>query len=194
VSPSTTASERRSFSKPRTATALTLTAILFFVLVAIGAIWLLPPRIIEDGISNPEVRTRLLNDSRTTVAQTVAGIALLLGLFFTARNVAASEHNAAAAQANVAVAQENLAVVQSNLAVLQRGQIAERFTRAIEQLGATNEKGTMRIEVRLGGIYALETIAADDPERFHNTVLDVLTSYIRGNTAHYRSPKTSSDD
>ncbi|MFH1141500.1 MAG: hypothetical protein V1724_07575, partial [Chloroflexota bacterium] len=41
--------------------------------------------------------------------------------------------------------------------ISQEGQITERFTRAIQQLGDP------KLEVRLGGIYALERIARDSP-------------------------------
>ncbi len=52
--------------------------------------------------------------------------------------------------------------------------IAERFTRSIEQLG--NQAETIRI----GGIYALERIAKDSP-RDSWTIMEVLSSFIRGN-------------
>ena len=55
-------------------------------------------------------------------------------------------------------------------------QVTERFTRAIDQLGATDDKtGDPRLEVRLGGIYALERIALDSPKRDYSTVMEVLT-------------------
>ena len=65
--------------------------------------------------------------------------------------------------------------------VAQEGQITERFTRAIDQLGATNEKGEPKIEIRLGGIYALERIARDS-KADHSTVMEVLTAYVRENS------------
>ncbi len=37
-------------------------------------------------------------------------------------------------------------------------------------------------EVRLGGIYALERIDKESPERaYHSTVMEVLTAYVREN-------------
>ena len=54
------------------------------------------------------------------------------------------------------------------------GLITERFTKAVEQLG---DKESMA--VRLGGIYALEKIAQDAPERYHWTVMEVLCAYVR---------------
>src|SRR3954451_15130546 len=52
------------------------------------------------------------------------------------------------------------------------GHFTERFTRAIDQLG--DEK----LDVRLGGIYALERIA-EDSEGDHPQVIEVLTAYVR---------------
>lgn len=64
----------------------------------------------------------------------------------------------------------------------EQGQITERFTRAIEQLGATDDKGK-KLEIRLGGIYALERIDKESPERaYHGTVMEVLTAYVRENS------------
>src|SRR5215218_453804 len=61
---------------------------------------------------------------------------------------------------------------------LQQGKeelITERFTRAIEQLGSD------KLEVRLGGIYALERIADDSPQRDYHAVMAVLAAYFREN-------------
>ena len=55
----------------------------------------------------------------------------------------------------------------------QQGQITDRYTKAIEQLGSDKP------EVRLGGIYALERIAKDSaPDGA--TIAEVLTAFIRG--------------
>jgi hypothetical protein len=64
--------------------------------------------------------------------------------------------------------------------VATEGQITERFTRAIDQLGATYEHGNKRLEIRLGGIYALERIARDS-EKDHWPIMEVLTAYVREN-------------
>jgi hypothetical protein len=55
----------------------------------------------------------------------------------------------------------------------QQGQITDRYTKAIEQLGSDKP------DVRLGGIYALERIANDSvPDGA--TIGEVLTAFIRG--------------
>src|SRR5215475_12933638 len=56
----------------------------------------------------------------------------------------------------------------------RQSQNTERFTRAIDQLDYTKA-----VEVRLGGIYALERIARDSPETDHWPIMEVLTAYVR---------------
>jgi len=60
----------------------------------------------------------------------------------------------------------------------ERGQITERFTQAIDQLGKTDDKGNKLFEIRLGGIYALERIARESEED-HWPIMEVLTAYVR---------------
>ena len=59
-----------------------------------------------------------------------------------------------------------------NFTLSREGQVTDRYTKAIEQLG--HEK----IDVRIGGIYALERIARDSAKD-HPTVMEVLTAFIR---------------
>jgi hypothetical protein len=54
----------------------------------------------------------------------------------------------------------------------EQGQLTDRYSRAIEQLGSG------AIDVRIGGIYALERIAHDSP-RDHPTIMEVLAAFIR---------------
>lgn len=63
----------------------------------------------------------------------------------------------------------------------QAGQITERFTRAIDQIGSRE------LDVRLGGIYALERIARDSGDD-HPQVVEVLTAFVR---EHTREPLES---
>ncbi len=59
--------------------------------------------------------------------------------------------------------------------VNEEGQITERFTRAIDQLCKKEN-----LEVRLGGIYALERIAKDSPKD-HPQIMEILVAYVREN-------------
>jgi len=60
----------------------------------------------------------------------------------------------------------------ANLAVSQEKHKTDLFTKAIEQLGSE------KLEVRLGGIYALERIARDS-EKDHGPIMEVLTAFVR---------------
>ena len=62
--------------------------------------------------------------------------------------------------------------VRRTLEITREGQITERFTRAIDQLGHA------RLDVRLGGIYALERIVHDSPDD-RVAIGAVLTALIR---------------
>jgi hypothetical protein len=61
----------------------------------------------------------------------------------------------------------------------EQGQVTDRYTKAVEQLGSYN-----KLDVRIGGIYALERVAHDSP-RDHPTVMEVLAAFVR---EHSREP------
>jgi hypothetical protein len=106
----------------------------------------------KDRIELKREQGQLQNDARATLLQALAGGALLLGAYFTWRQVQTGRQ-------------------QVHLA--EQGQITERFTRAIDQLGSAH------LDVRLGGLYALERIARDSPDD-RATIGEVLTAYLRG--------------
>lgn len=106
------------------------------------------------------------NASRLTIAQILGGFALLAGLYFTYQNV------------NVA---------QRNLRVTEEGKITDRFSKAVEMLGSD------KLDVRLGGIYALERIAIDS-KKDHWTVMEVLTAFVRKNAPSYAPIKENASD
>ena len=62
--------------------------------------------------------------------------------------------------------------VQRTLDTAREGQFADRYSRALEQLGSEN------LDVRSGAIYALEGIARDSVKD-HPAVMEVLTAFIR---------------
>jgi uncharacterized protein YjbI with pentapeptide repeats len=65
--------------------------------------------------------------------------------------------------------------------VAQEGLITERYTRAVDQIGTP---GPEHLQVRLGGVYALERLAQDSA-RDRGTIIDVLAAFIRSS-----SPRT----
>ncbi len=65
-------------------------------------------------------------------------------------------------QRNLWATQDTLKVTEKRLEVDRTSQITNRYTQAITQIGADRDGGP-NLEVRLGGIYALERIAKDSP-------------------------------
>ena len=103
----------------------------------------------------------------TAVVQGLGGAALLLGLLFTARNLKAT---------------------QDKLDIDRQGQLTNRFIQATGQLGAELEGGRPNVEVRLGGVYALNRISNDWPKDYW-PIADVLTAYVRHNAKWTLSPR-----
>jgi hypothetical protein len=98
------------------------------------------------------------------VVQALGGIAVLIGIYF--------------AWANLKTTQIGRA---ETLRLTNEGQITDRFTKAIDQLGSP------KLELRLGEIYALERIARDS-EKNHWPIMEVLTTFVR---VHAPIAKTS---
>ena len=132
-----------------------LSVTLVVVVGLLAYYWASPSWQAIGGIPSVEGQVRLRTEWVKALAQVILGVLVLGTLYVTWRRVRAAEQT-------VEVAQE--------------GQITERFTRAVEQLG--NQES---MAIRLGGIYALERIAKDSPED-HRQVMEVLTAYVRENS------------
>ena len=72
----------------------------------------------------------------------------------------------------------NFTLSRRTFELTEQGQVTERYTKAVEQLGSD------KLDVRIGGIYALERIARDSA-RDHPVVMEVLSAFIH---AHSREP------
>lgn len=80
-----------------------------------------------------------------------------------------------------------IAVLEKNADISHQAQLAERFNRAIDQLG------TYKLEVQLGGIFALERIAQESLID-HFTIMEILTAYIRENAQWSENKQGQSDN
>lgn len=122
------------------------------LILLLGALlWFVPQlqgKYFSQDVAPKEVPV-LVNEYRRTLAQIIGGFGLLLGLYFTWRT----------------------------LQVNREGQITERFTRAVDQLGA-GEGENKSLEIRLGGIYALERISRES-ERDYWPIMEILSAYVR---------------
>lgn len=70
-------------------------------------------------------------------------------------------------------------------ATLSEASFSERYTRAIEQLGASDAKGAKKIEVRVGAIIELGLIARES-QRYHWPVMQALSTYLREDAATWK--------
>jgi hypothetical protein len=66
----------------------------------------------------------------------------------------------------------------------RQGQITDRFSKAIDQLGSA------ALDVRLGGLYALERVASDS-DRDHTAVMEVLSTFVREHSGEQWPPPTA---
>jgi uncharacterized protein YjbI with pentapeptide repeats len=141
--------------------------------------WLYPPLPAADlgRVSDPAQRIelatnrlKLQNDARATMLQGLAGIAVLGGAIVAGRQLRLGRDQL---QHNREQLEHNLQASRDQLELSRSGQLTERFTRAIDQLGTQDQ-----LEVVLGGVYALERIARDSPDD-QATIAEVLTAYVR---------------
>jgi hypothetical protein len=98
-----------------------------------------------------------------------AGVAGAVGIYFTWRSQRLARQAQEENQRNTLAQLEN---AEEQLRLTRRGQITERFTRAIDQLGSES------LEIRLGGIYSLERTAREDRD-YHWPIMEALTTYVR---------------
>jgi Pentapeptide repeats (8 copies) len=133
-----------------------------FLVVALGSLTLIPkllyPPLTDVQLSGvtgadtqiqlQQAQSQLQNNARSTLLQAIAGLLLVAGAVATWRQV----------QVN------------------REGQLTERFTRAIDQLGSENT------DIRIGGIYTLSRIADNSPPD-RNTVQFVLGAFVRTHAA-----------
>jgi hypothetical protein len=135
--------------------ALTLAGLLALLLVGV----VLLPRLLYPPLSRTELQdvptakerlelqqaqSELQNNARTPLLQGLGGLLLVAGVIATWQQVLIS----------------------------REGQITERFTRAIDQLGSD------KLDIRLGGIFALERIAKNS-KADRSTITEVLCAFVR---------------
>jgi hypothetical protein len=119
------------------------------IVVALLVLWVLPSVLTRHpsaGLGAAE-RLKAANDVRGSLAALLLAIGAAAGVWFTARTFRLN----------------------------REGQVTERYTRAVDQIGADS------LEVRIGGIYALERIGRDSTADRRTVV------YVLGFLARHRS-------
>ncbi|MET8145649.1 pentapeptide repeat-containing protein [Sphaerisporangium sp. NPDC005288] len=109
-------------------------------------------------------RLEAVNAARHTLIQAATGLVVIGGVVFTALG---------------------LWYTARTVETAQESQLTDRYTKAVEQLGSPKP------DVRLGGIYALQRLAADSP-RDTITIGNVLAAYVRNHdTCTTNAPQTN---
>src|SRR5215208_3944644 len=167
-------------------------AVALLVSLGFALHWYLSPKT-DLTISQRQVLVQGLASAGQALAVLLTGAVAFIGLYLTRQNTNEQLEQARKnTQDQLQQAQESQertqASAQETLRLTERGQLTERFTRAIEQLGATDHEGKEKMEIRLGAIYALERIDKESPERvYHSTIMEVLTAYVRENSLRDRA-------
>jgi uncharacterized protein YjbI with pentapeptide repeats len=115
----------------------------------------------KDRIQFADDRRNLQNDVRSALLQAIVGGAVLFGVLFTWQQQQVTSRQLA-----------------DQLVLTRQGQVGERFSRAVGQIGSDS------IDVRLGGLYELEQLAHQAADRRLATI-EVVAAYIR---QHARPP------
>lgn len=136
------------------AVAVALAALVVIVLLGV-VLLVLPGLIVDHDLAGGHLaaadRLNAVNNVRTTLLQTVGGAVVLFGAYATWRQ---------------------LRVSQDGLDATREVNITDRFSRAVDQLGSD------KLDVRIGGIYALWRIA-DHSDRDREAVVSIMAAYLR---------------
>jgi hypothetical protein len=161
-------------------TSYVIVATVIAILVISSAVWLFPRRQVarwrRAGIEEHKL-AELSIQARSSVTQAFGGLALIATLAITAYQVNETRRTS----------DRNLHLVEQGQRSERQSQVSERFSRAVEQLGATNANGDdPAIDVRTGALFSLLRIGLDSPENTQSAFL-VVAAYIQNN---YQRPKT----
>jgi uncharacterized protein YjbI with pentapeptide repeats len=175
---------------------------LAIALALVGFVWIIrwgPGLLVQQGKATDDAYLKAITDTRTALVQAVGGFAVFIGVIvgvFTLRHnrqqllQAHAEHDASLAanrkeheeslQASRDALQQTLEFNRESLTrtarLTERGLDTERFSKAIGQLGESAENS---VDLRLGGIYALEQLSRDSPDAWYQPVLEVLAAFVR---------------
>lgn len=147
-------------------------------------------------------RQEILDKARGRITGVATGVLAAVAIYYTASNARSARQAAHAAQENVQAAlrasqvseesqRRTFELTQQGLRqsehaqrqteeaqrrtheLTERGQLTDRFTAAVAQLGDSNPA------VQLGGVHALAGIAGDGDPTMRQTCIDVLCAYLR---------------
>ncbi|MCQ4044723.1 pentapeptide repeat-containing protein [Streptantibioticus rubrisoli] len=144
----------RGRSRPTRTVAVATAALGLFAVLGV-VLLILPGLMVDHDLAGGHIaaaeRLNAVNNVRGTLLQAMGGAVVLFGAYATWRQVRVS---------------------QDGLNATREGQVTDRFSRAVDQLGSD------KLDVRIGGIYALWRIA-DHSVRDHEAVVSIMAAYLR---------------
>jgi hypothetical protein len=145
-------------ARPIVTPALRYVAVALVVIAAVAAIVFLPGLLVSLDLGGGQVttieRVTATNSARTTLLQAIAGLAVGLGAY---------------------AAWQRVRVNEEELRATRDGQITERYSRAVEHLGASS------VDIRMGGVHALARVARNSPADA-DTIVALLCSFVRAHS------------
>ena len=119
------------------------------------------------GLKDPSDRAAEIGRVRTALLAVLAGCIAVVGAYYGARTYELNRQSTA-----------------QTFELTRQGQITERFTRAVDQLGHDTS-----VDVRIGGIYGLERLARESDDDF-GPIMEILAAYLR---VHAPWPRAADD-
>jgi hypothetical protein len=141
--------------------------VLLLLALLLGSVLVFPSLLVKSDLgrgsrlSDAEL-VKAKNDVRTTLLQGIGGLLLVVGAVATWRQLVLGREQLLS----------NEELTRQQLRMSEAGQIADRFTRAIDQLG------TETVHLQLGGIYSLDAIASSSPPDAP-AIFEILATYVR---------------
>jgi len=132
-----------------------------YVLLGLVLWWILDAYLDPSAIKDPAKEATAKRDLIQALGLIMAGVAGAVGIFFTWRNLQQNQANLRftqegmertqeGTQETLRLTREQVQLSREEQQLARQGQITERFTRAIDQLGATDSDGNHSMEIRLG--------------------------------------------
>ena len=123
--------------------------------------WLVPPLLYHRTGTPKADKLKAITDTRTALLAGLIGVGALLTFWLNSRVYRITARTAE--------------ITAQTFDLNRQSQITERYSKAVDQLGSQT------LDVRLGGIYALERITYDSPRRLQDqaTIVEVLSAFVR---------------
>jgi len=158
-----------AMSKHMKTAAVVAGVVLGVIALGVLTVWLLPSWLTRYPGASPSARNTAVADARTGIIAFLAVLGALGGLYYTSGTFRLSRDAQIAARK---YADETLRLSTSTLHLTERGQITDRYAKAVEMLGSPS------YDICIGSIYSLGHIMLDSPD-YEPAIVAVLSAFIR---------------